>query len=203
MLEISRRASKAEAAEDEVTQGYELTDELRILSEACAELFDAFESGPIERFRGTQPAVIANTHLDRALIIEAQEGRQSARARYDSARVYYERIIRSNPQSAYICVYHSGLGLAYAGLGRKKEAIREGEEAVRMMPVSKDAFVGEQLLRYLAEIYVMCGEHEAAINQLETLLSVPGYTSAALLRIDPIWDPMRSNQRFKRLVEGN
>jgi len=202
MLEIPRRANKAEAVEDEVTQGYELTDELRVLSETQTELFDAFESGPIERFRGIQPAVIANTHLARALIIEAQKGRPAAVARYDSARVYYERIIRSNPQSAYICVYHGDLGLAYAGLGRRKEAIREGEEAVRMMPLSKDAFVGEQLLRYLAEIYMMCGEYEAAIDRLETLLSVPGYMSAAILRVDPIWDPIRSNPRFRRLVEG-
>jgi tetratricopeptide (TPR) repeat protein len=186
-----------------VTQGYGLTDELRVLSETQAELFDAFELGPIERFRGIQPAVIANTHLARALIIEAQKGRPAAIARYDSARVYYERIIRSNPQSAYICVYHGDLGLAYAGLGRRKEAIREGEEAVRMMPLSKDVFVGEQLLRYLAEIYVMCGEYEAAIDQLETLLSVPGYMSAALLRVDPLWDPIRSNPRFRRLVEAN
>ena len=46
-----------------------------------------------------------------------------------------------------------------------------------MMPLSKDAVIGEQLLRYLAEIYMMCGEYEAAIDQLETLLSVPGYMS--------------------------
>jgi len=124
-------------------------------------------------------------------------------ARYDSARVYYERIVRSNPQSAYVCLYHGSLGLAYAGLGRKSEAIREGEEAVRMMPLSKDALIGEQLLRYLAEIYMMCGEYEAAIDRLETLMSVPGYMSAAILRIDPLWDPIRSNPRFRRLVEAN
>jgi TolB-like protein/Tfp pilus assembly protein PilF len=203
LLEMSSQASKSEAAEDEVTLGFVLTDELRVLSEACGELFDAFESGPIERFRGIQPGVIANTHLARALIIEAQKGRPAAIARYDSARVYYERIIRSNPQSAYVCLYHGSLGLAYAGLGRESEAIREGEEAVRMMPLSKDALIGEQLLRYLAEIYMMCGEYEAAIDRLETLMSVPGYMSAAILRIDPLWDPIRSNPRFRRLVEAN
>ena len=48
----------------------------------------------------------------------------------------------------------------------------------------------------------MCGEYEAAIDQIETLLSVPGYTSAAMLRVDPIWDPIRSNPRFRRLA-GN
>jgi hypothetical protein len=50
---------------------------------------------------------------------------------------------------------------------------------------------------------MMCGEHEAAIDQIETLLSVPGDMSIGILRLDPIWDPIRSNPRFKRLVEGN
>jgi serine/threonine protein kinase len=48
------------------------------------------------------------------------------------------------------------------------------------------------------------GEHEAAIDQIETLLSLPGsYLSAGILRVDPIWDPIRSNPRFRRLVVGN
>jgi hypothetical protein len=45
--------------------------------------------------------------------------------------------------------------------------------------------------------------HYRIIEKLETLLSVPGYMSAAMLRIDPLWDPIRSNPRFKRLVEGH
>ena len=149
-----------------------------------------------------QPAAIAATHLSRAVVYEALGDQRSATARYDSARVYYERIIKSNPQSAYVCVYHGNLGRAYAGLGRKADAMREGEEAVRMMPTSRDALVGGSLVEFLAEIYLMCGEHEAAINQIETALSAPSFLSAGLLRVDPIWDPIRSNPRFRRLVEG-
>jgi len=62
--------------------------------------------------------------------------------------------------------------------------------------------VGAELVGFLPEIYVMCGEYEAAIDQIETALSVPSFVSAGLLRIDPIWDPLRSNPRFRRLVEG-
>ena len=128
--------------------------------------------------------------------------RRSAIASFDSARIYYERIIRSNPQSAYISVYHSNLGLACAVLGRCEEAIREGEEAVRMMPVSRDAVVGPYLVLSLAEINVRCGKYEAAIDQIETLLLVPSDMSPGLLRADPIWEPIRSNNRFRRLAEG-
>ena len=202
MSEMSRRVNIADVAESQVTQVPDYFTELRTCPETFTEAFDAFESGPMERFRRIQPAAIATTHLSRAEVYEAKGDRRSAIARYDSARVYYERIIRSNPESAYICFYHVALGLAYAGLGRKEEAIREGEEAVRMMPISKDAVVGAELVGFLPEIYVMCGEYEAAIDQIETALSVPSFVSAGLLRIDPIWDPLRSNPRFRRLVEG-
>jgi tetratricopeptide (TPR) repeat protein len=205
MIEMSRRTNTAEAAEATITQGFggQLTVvALRLFPETCSAILDAFEAGPIERYRAIQPAAVATTHLARALIYEAMGDRQSAIARYDSARVYYERIIRSNPQSAYICMYHGDLGLAYAGLGRCEEAIREGEEGVRMVSISKDAIVGPDRAFDLAVIYVKCGKHEAAIDQIETLLSVPYYVSPSLLRADPIWDPLRSNPRFRRLVEG-
>ena len=126
MLEMSRRANIAEAAEDEVTLGLRsLRMTLRVLSEAHTASFSMRSNRDrIERFRGIQPAVIANTHLARALIIEAQKGRPSAMARYDSARVYYERIIRSNPQSAYIASTMAAWGSRTQGsaAGKRRSA---------------------------------------------------------------------------------
>jgi serine/threonine-protein kinase len=204
MLEMSRRTSTPEAAEAIITQGFGgplSTVVLRLFPEACKDVLDVFEAGPIERYRATQPAVVATTHLARALIYSAMGNRQSATACYDSARLYYQRIIRSNPQSAYVCMYHGDLGLACAGLGRCEEAIREGEDAVRMVPLSKDAIVGAERVMDLAEIYVKCDKYEAAINQIETLLSVPSVVSSGLLRADPIWDPIRNHPRFKALLD--
>jgi len=205
MLEMSRRIEIADAAESVLPQGltvWTATTYLRLFPETFTKAFEAFEAEPIERYRSIQPAMVATAHLARALIYEAMGDRQSARARYDSARVHFERIIRSNPQSAYIPVYHSDLGLTYAGLGRCEEAILMGEEAVRMIPISEDAAVGPSLIGNLAEIYLKCGKHEAAIDQIETWLSVPSCISVDLLRVDPIWDPIRSNPRFRRLMEG-
>jgi serine/threonine protein kinase/tetratricopeptide (TPR) repeat protein len=202
ILEMSRRTNLAEAAEFGLIQGTLSTAEFRLFPSTFTDVLDAFESGPAERYRRIQPALIATAHLARAIVYEAMGEGQSASARYDSARVHFERIIRSNPQSAYISFCHADLGLAYAGLGRCEEATREGEEAVRMVPISKDAFDGPDLANNLAEIYVRCGKYEAAIDQIETLLSVPSYISPGLLRVDPLWDPIRSNPRFRRLVEG-
>jgi serine/threonine protein kinase/tetratricopeptide (TPR) repeat protein len=205
MLEMLRSIEIAEAAEYALPQGLTVwvaSTYLRLLPETFAMAFNAFEAGPISRYRSMQPAMIASCHLGRAFIHESAGDRSSARARYDSARICFERVVRSNPQSAYIPVYHSDLGLAYAGLDRCEEAIRKGEEAVQMIPISTDAVVGAALIGNLAEIYVKCGKYEAAIDQLGIWLSVPSGISAALLRLDPIWDPLRSDPRFRRLVEG-
>jgi tetratricopeptide (TPR) repeat protein len=200
---MSRRTNMVEEAERVVSQGLFFSADLRFHRETYERAFDAFEAGPMERYRTVQPAAIAATHLYRALLIEAAEGRHSASARYDSARVYYERIIRRNPQSARLWNYHIHLGLALAGLSRKEEAIHQGEEAARIMPISKDALAAYDIGVYRAEIYVMCGEYEKTIDQLEIALLTPGYMTASLLRIDPIWEPIRSNPRFRRLLEGN
>jgi len=144
----------------------------------------------------------ATAHLARAFIYEAMGDRQLSSARYDSARIHFEQIIWSNPQSAYVAVYRSNLGLAYAGLHRCEEAILIGEEAVRLIPISKDAIIGPALIGNMAEIYLRCGKYDQAIDQLELWLSVPSDVSIELLRIDPLWDPLRTNPRFQRLAEG-
>ncbi|UCC84727.1 MAG: tetratricopeptide repeat protein [Gemmatimonadota bacterium] len=121
-----------------------------------------------------------------------------ARAHYDSARAILERKVEARPGEAR---FHSELGVAYAGLGRKTEAVREGRIAVELLPVSKDAYDGSDWAVYLALIYTMVGEYDAAVDQLEYTLSIPGFLSAALLRVDPIWDPLRSHPRVQALLE--
>ena len=95
-------------------------------------------------------------------------------------------------------------GLVYAGLGRKEDAIREGLIAVEKAPISRDHFTGSYIKEYLTRIYVMVGEYEKAIDQLEFLLpaKIGLVLSPALLRVDPIWDPLRDNPRFKQLVKN-
>jgi tetratricopeptide (TPR) repeat protein len=98
-------------------------------------------------------------------------------------------------------LHYSMLGYVYACLGLKEEAIRAGERAVEILPVSKDAFDGADLAVTLAEIYAKVGEYEAAIDQLEWLLSIPSSISVPSIRLDPIWDPLRGIPRFQRMLE--
>jgi TolB-like protein/Flp pilus assembly protein TadD len=90
--------------------------------------------------------------------------------------------------------------LALAYLGRKEEALREGERAVALGGPDKDAQGGTYYLHQLARIEILTGEHEKALDHIERLLKIPYYLSPGVLRIDPNFDPLRKNPRFQKLV---
>ncbi|HXM79389.1 MAG TPA: tetratricopeptide repeat protein, partial [Thermoanaerobaculia bacterium] len=115
----------------------------------------------------------------------------------EEARKAIEEQLRGAPQDAQ---RHVGLGVALAYLGRKEEAIREGERAVALTPVTKDASYGAVIQHYLAIIYILVGEPERALDKLTPLLKIPYYLSPGWLAIDPNFGPLRKNPRFQRLV---
>jgi tetratricopeptide (TPR) repeat protein len=119
-------------------------------------------------------------------------------AHYDSARVILEKLVLAEPDDAW---NHSELGLTYAGLGGKQEAIREGELAVELEPVAESAMEGSGLELNLADIYVMVGEYDRAIEKLDYLLSIPSEVSVPSLRIWPEYDPLRNHPRFQEMLE--
>ena len=137
--------------------------------------------------------------LQHAIIYRYMNKKESAQTYYEFAQRILESKIEEQPQDARS---HSSLGIAYAGLGRKEDALREGKLAVELLPVSKEAMVGTFRVEDLAHIYVMVGEFDAAIDQLEYLLSIQSKLSIPLLRLDPVWDPLRDHPRFKKLLEG-
>ena len=120
-----------------------------------------------------------------------------ARTHAEEARKALEEQVRAAPQDAQ---RHASLGLALAYLGKKEEAIREGEQAVSLQPVTKDAVEGPYNQHQLARIYVLVGEPEKALDQLEPLLKIPYWLSPAWLEIDPNFDPLRKNPRFQKLI---
>jgi len=93
------------------------------------------------------------------------------------------------------------LGLIDAGLTRKEDAIREGQRACELLPVSKDAVDGLAFIANLAEIYAWCGEKDRATEQLKIVESVPNDVHYGELRLHPRWDPLRGDPRFQKLME--
>ncbi len=119
-----------------------------------------------------------------------------ASAYYDSMRVVLEQWL---PAAADNPAIHGLLGVAYAGLGQGDSAIAHAERNVALRPVSLYPFLPTPL-QYLARVYVMVGEYEAAIDQLEILVAIPSVYSVAWLRIHPLWEPLRGHPRFQRLL---
>jgi len=117
----------------------------------------------------------------------------------DSARLAFQAQSQAAPDDGQRHVF---LGLALAHLGRKAEAIREGRRGVELLPISRDSYFGPYIQLQLVRIYILSGEPEQALDQLEPLLRVPFYLSPGWLRIDPTFDPLRANPRFRKLVEG-
>ncbi len=138
--------------------------------------------------------------LNAGLVYWLMNEPELSRDSYDSARILLEKRAKEHPDDPWT---HRRLGLAYAGLGRKEEAIREGKLAVELYPVSKDAFWGPGYVFYLAWIYVIVEEYDAALDKIEYLLSIPYELSVQQLKIDPRFDPLRDHPRFKRLLEEN
>jgi eukaryotic-like serine/threonine-protein kinase len=123
----------------------------------------------------------------------------NVRSHSEEARKAFEEQARLSPEDPQ---RHVELGLALAYLGRKEEAIREGRRGVELGPVSKDATNGPYVQHQLARIYILVGEPEKALDQLEPLLKIPYWLSPGWLKIDPNFDPLRNNPRFQKLVAG-
>jgi tetratricopeptide (TPR) repeat protein len=120
-----------------------------------------------------------------------------ARAYADSARQAFEAALANAPNDSQT---HALLGVALAYMGRKDEAIREGQRGLALLPITKDAYGGPYNQLQLVRIYAILGETDKAVDQLEPLLRMPFYVSPGWLRVDPNFDPLRKNPRFQRLA---
>lgn len=145
-------------------------------------------------------------HMWRGLWHRYHGERARALAAWDSMRASAEAYVeqrrpreRSHPAEAEQA--HVFLAIALGGLGRRAEALATMDRALELLPPEKDAAWGADRAIYFAEVALWLGEHERALADLSRLLSTPSPLSVARLRVDPAWDPIRSDPRFQRLVQ--
>jgi TolB-like protein len=131
---------------------------------------------------------------------EAAGEAAKAKQAYSNVDAAVGAMLAKQPDSAES---HLALGFAEAGLGRRDDALREGRRAAELMPVSRDVISGPGMQVWLAQLEVRVGEKDAAFERLQQVIGLPsgGAISPALLKIDAVWDSLRSDPRFDALLK--
>jgi TolB-like protein/Tfp pilus assembly protein PilF len=94
----------------------------------------------------------------------------------------------------------TALACAYVCLERNADAVRVARQAADLLPIEKDALVGPGFLAGLAEIEARTGHAKEAIKILRRLITTPAGVSVTRLKIDPVWDPIRNDPDFQKLI---
>jgi tetratricopeptide (TPR) repeat protein len=131
------------------------------------------------------------------MIARAKGDSARAIAAFSTARSILEQRLIIKPKHARTIAV---LAQVDAGLGRKELAIREAQHAVELMPISEDIYDGGLVLEGLAQVYTWTGEHDRAIEALQKLVSMPSYITYARLKLHPMWNPLRGDPRFEKIV---
>jgi tetratricopeptide (TPR) repeat protein len=122
-----------------------------------------------------------------------------ARGELEEAVRFLQQEIEKRPQDHRL---PSALGLAYAGLGRRDEAVRAGLRGMELLPYTTDALLGTQRIFDMACIHSLLGETEAALEYVRLLVSRPNDSGGAKLRLSPSLAELRQDPRFWDLPPG-
>jgi eukaryotic-like serine/threonine-protein kinase len=143
---------------------------------------------------------IRPTSLVRAEAWEALGDTARARSEYASALTLLVDSVAARPDEP---TFRTALGLAFAGLGRKEEAIAEARHVLERERLADGYLTGTAVIAPTVEVFVRAGDTDAALVVLRDLFTMHSgrEVSVPLLRVDPTYDPLRADPRFERLLQ--
>jgi eukaryotic-like serine/threonine-protein kinase len=145
-----------------------------------------------QTLRGQPPESLADGDIARA-----RGDKQTALSVFAAARKRLDVTWENKPKDES---YFADAAILDARLGRKVEAIREALRAVDLMPIAKDSQWGPGHVTDLTLVYAWTGERDRALEQLETVATIPNGPTYGDLRFNPCWDDLRGDKRFDKIV---
>jgi tetratricopeptide (TPR) repeat protein len=145
-------------------------------------------------------AIALSSSFGEGLLARLTKNEGKALAAFNRARVEQEKVVQAQPNNGPpLCV----LGLIDAALGNKDAALEEGRHAIKLLPAKKDFIDGNHMIQYFAITAAWAGEKDLALQQLEISLRIPApkpVVSYGELKLFPLWDPLRGDPRFEKIV---
>jgi TolB-like protein/class 3 adenylate cyclase len=147
-----------------------------------------------------EDGIILSHSFGEGVLARMTKDEARARTAFEAARAQQEKIVQAQPDyGPPLCV----LGLIDAALGRKDLALDEGRRAIALTPLEKDVSNGSRVLQYFAITAAWVGDKDLALQQLEAGLRAPAASvmlSYGALKLFPVWDPLRGDPRFEKIV---
>jgi serine/threonine protein kinase/Flp pilus assembly protein TadD len=170
---------------------------LLLLQRKYQQVLQFYENTPDRSFAAT-PSLLGAKYLKIGVAKKNLRNDAAARSAFEKAKTIFEEQLTQEREDPDL---HVELAKGLAWLGERDAAIAEAQRATDLRPESKDAFEGPDIIERVAQVYAILGENARAIELLGGLLNRPSNVTVQLLRVNPIWDPLRGDPAFQKLCE--
>jgi len=185
---------KTTALQSKITSEYVSMLILQRKFEEAEHIAEQLQDGVLNGF----PGALCGKYYAIGAIRHVLGNESGAREALLKARVAAEDLVKKNPDAAEA---HAQLAGVLARLGEKEAALTTIKHAQEMLPETKDAFGGPEITSTAAEIHALVGDADGAIGLLDGLLQRPSTVNVPVLKVDPLWDPLRNDPRFQALID--
>ncbi|NOR33430.1 MAG: hypothetical protein GQ579_01990 [Bacteroidales bacterium] len=189
------KATMVQAVENTGKTFYRFLAELYLYEGNYISAAQQVELADEQEFKNLQESK-GDAFLIKAKIHKHAGNSDHTKENYSLAVAYFSDQLGKNPEDYYA---HSKLGLAYAGLGKKQQAIEHGQKALMLATQTYNATSFPFILYDLAQTYALVGDYESALNTIQELMNTRSLYTLDFIKIDPDLKPLLNEPGFKEL----